>query len=166
MLRKMVNALLRMICTISIKRQVGSYGTSLAVNRYSRMTKHTYIGDYCNFNGMLIQGRGEVRIGNYFHCGQKCWFITDVHNYEGSKIPYDEAIISKPIIIGDFVWLGSNVMMLGGINVGEGAIIQAGSVVVSNIPPFSIAGGHPAKVFKMRDVEHFLRLKGNGMVLR
>lgn len=41
----------------------------------------------------------------------------------------------------------------------EGAIIQAGSVVVGRIPKYSIAGGHPAKPFKTRDIEHYLALK-------
>ena len=51
---------------------------------------------------------------------------------------------------------------LGGVHIGEGAIIQAGSVVVSDIPPYAIAGGHPAKVFKYRDIDHFEYLKGIG----
>ncbi|GHV46300.1 hypothetical protein FACS1894204_07620 [Synergistales bacterium] len=46
--------------------------------------------------------------------------------------------------------------------IGEGAIIQAGSVVVSDIPPYAIAGGAPAKVFKYRNREHFERLKAEG----
>ncbi len=86
--------------------------------------------------------------------------ITQFHNYDhGKEIPYDDTYIYKDIDIGDNVWLGSRVTILGGVKIGEGVIIQAGSVVVSDIPEFSIAGGHPAKVFKKRDVEHYLRLK-------
>ncbi|WP_242984146.1 hypothetical protein [Clostridium putrefaciens] len=55
-------------------------------------------------------------------------------------------------------------MVLSGITIGEGAIIQAGSVVVKDIPKCSIAGGSPAKVFKYRDIEHYKELKGNGKV--
>jgi len=47
----------------------------------------------------------------------------------------------------------------GNITIGEGAIIQAGSVVVSDIPKYAIAGGDPAKVFKYRDIEHYEKLK-------
>ena len=50
-------------------------------------------------------------------------------------------------------------IILSGVKVGEGAIIQAGSVVVSDIPPCAIAGGHPAKVFKYRDKAHYDKLK-------
>lgn len=46
-----------------------------------------------------------------------------------------------------------------GVTIGEGAIIQAGAVVVSDIPPCAIAGGAPAKVFKYRNKEHYYKLK-------
>ena len=62
---------------------------------------------------------------------------------------YDETTIDGDVVIEDNVWLGQNVTILQGVKIGEGAIIQAGSVVVSDIPSCSIAGGHPAKVFKM-----------------
>lgn len=53
-------------------------------------------------------------------------------------------------------------IILGGVEIGEGAIIQAGSMVCQNIPPYSIAGGHPAKPFKTRDIEHYKKLKAEG----
>lgn len=86
--------------------------------------------------------------------------ITQIHNYDhGNEIPYDDTYIYKDVLIKDNVWLGSRVVILGGVTIGEGAIIQAGSVVVSDIPDYAIAGGHPAKVFKYRDKEHYDKLK-------
>lgn len=87
--------------------------------------------------------------------------ISQIHKYDdGNAIPYDSSeYIAKDIVIEDNVWLGDRVMILGGVTIGEGAIIQAGSVVVSNIPKYSIAGGHPAKVFKQRNIEHYEKLK-------
>jgi acetyltransferase-like isoleucine patch superfamily enzyme len=61
--------------------------------------------------------------------------------------------------IGDCVWLGNNVIILGGATIGEGAIIQACSVVCSDIPALAIAGGHPAKPFKYRNADHYKQLK-------
>ncbi|UUX92239.1 acyltransferase [Methanoplanus endosymbiosus] len=146
--------------TTSVKKTCNSYGKSLKVNGYSIVTKNTYLGNNVNFNGMKIYGIGNVYIGNYFHSGMGCIMITDNHNYNhGSAIPYDHTKIKKDIIINDNVWLGMNVTILSGVNIGEGAIIQAGSVVVSNIPKYGIAGGHPAKVFKYRDIDHYERLK-------
>ena len=53
----------------------------------------------------------------------------------------------------------NNVIVLPGVTIGEGVVIQAGSVVVKDIPALSVAGGHPAKVFKTRDIEHYNELK-------
>jgi len=89
--------------------------------------------------------------------------ITQIHNYDnGQAVPYDNTYIYKNISIEDNVWLGSRVIILGEARIGEGAIIQAGSVVVSDIPKYAIAGGHPAKVFKYRDIEHYENLKAQG----
>jgi acetyltransferase-like isoleucine patch superfamily enzyme len=63
------------------------------------------------------------------------------------------------VVIKDNVWLGHGVIVLGGVTIGEGAIIQAGSVVVKSIADLGIAGGHPAKIFKSRDKKHYLDLK-------
>ena len=93
-----------------------------------------------NFNGMRISGGGKVRIGDYFHSGTGCQIITHIHNYEGDAIPYDSTYLHKDVTIGQCVWLGNNVIILGGVTIGEGAIIQAGSVVCKDIPPYAIAG--------------------------
>lgn len=141
------------------KRQCYACGRNLKINGYSKFTKNTSIGDYANFNGMDIQGKGKVKIGNYFHSGRDCMIIAGHHNYEGEALPYDYNWIIKDVIIDDFVWIGSRVIILGGVHIGEGAIVQAGSVVVSDVPPYAIVGGNPAKVFKWRNIEHFMKLK-------
>ena len=139
-----------------------SYTEPMTVNFFSKVTKTTKLGKNVNFNGMQIDGRGNVSIGNNFHSGKDCKMITQIHNYQGNAIPYDDTYILKDIVIEDNVWLGDRVIVLGGVTIGEGAIIQAGSVVTSNIPKLGIAGGHPAKVFKSRDAEHYYRMKNEG----
>ena len=101
----------------------------------------------------------NVVIGDNFHSGSECLIITSNHNYEGEAIPYDDTNICKDVCIEDNVWLGSRVIILGGVTIGEGAIIQAESVVVKSIPKYAIAGGHPAKVFAERNIEHYEKLK-------
>ncbi len=147
--------------TLKIKRRCRSYGKFLNVNGYSTCTNKTILGNNVNFNGMKIAGCGKVTIGDNFHSGSECQIITEIHNYEGNKIPYDNTYICKDIIIEDNVWLGNRVMILGSVKIGEGAIIQAGSVVVKNIPAYAIAGGHPARIFSNRDIDHYLKLKNN-----
>ena len=145
--------------TMLVKRRAARVGINCCAQKYTCVTSNTYLDDFVNFNGTKITGKGKVIIGKYFHSGECCLMITDTHNYEGETIPYDTSDIVRDIIIDDFVWIGSRVIILGGVHIGEGAIIQAGSVVVSDIPSCAIAGGSPAKVFKYRDIEHFNRMK-------
>lgn len=132
-------------------------------NQKSFVTRNTILGKNINFNGLKIYGGGEVVIGDNFHSGTGCVFITEVHNYDlGKAIPYDDSYIVKSIRIENNVWIGQDVMILGGVTIGEGAIIQAGSVVVKSIPKCAIAGGHPAKVFSYRNIERYEKLKASG----
>ena len=148
--------------TFRVKKTAKSVGRDLTVNNYSYVSPGTVLGDNVNFNGMKIQGSAQVIIGDNFHSGIECMMITDSHNFEGEAVPYDSTVISKDIVIKDNVWLGNRVIILPGTHIGEGAIIQAGSVVVGEIPKYGIAGGHPAKVFKYRNAEHYEKLKKEG----
>ena len=157
-----VRSLKRLVLSALVRRQAATCGRDLRVNGWSKVNGATHLGDNVNFNGLTIVGRGEVRVGDNFHSGPECLLITDIHNYEGDALPYDATYIVRSIEIGDNVWLGSRVTVRGGATIGEGAIIQAGSTVVSDIPACAIAGGHPAKVFKHRDRAHYDRLKAQG----
>jgi len=110
-----------------------------------------------------IECTGGVTIGRYFHTGRGLTIFSTNHNYESQKsIPYDEITVCKPVIIEDFVWFGSNVTVVPGVTVGEGAVIGSGAVLTKDVPAYSIVGGNPAKVIKMRDVELFKKLKNEG----
>lgn len=139
-----------------------SYQLPLHVNFRSQFTKNTYLGKNNHFNGFEIAGTGKVTFGDNFHSGKNCKVINSFHNYQGASLPYDRTYIVKDVEIGDNVWLGDDVTILGGVSIGEGAIIQAGSVVVRSIPRLAIAGGHPAEVFKYRDSDHYERVKTAG----
>ena len=53
-------------------------------------------------------------------------------------------------IIGNDVWIGANVVIIGGVKIGNGAVIAAGAVVVKDVPAYSLVGGVPAKIIKSR----------------
>ena len=128
------------------------------------------LGKHCGFNGMLIQNDGSakrtpratVRIGNHFHSGRGCCIRTSDHDFaRGYPMIHGElaGYKSADVTIGDYVWLGNEVLIMKGVTIGDGAIIQARSVVVCDIPPLAIAGGHPCRVFSSRDPEEFEFLK-------
>lgn len=147
------------LMTIISLRNVDNHGC-VYVNGLSHFTCNTSIGDDCHFNGLVVYGDGRVTIGNHFHSGKGCVILTQNHDFEsGNQLPYGDNYIMKDVIIDENVWLGINVTILPGVHIGEGAIIQAGSVVVSDIPPLAIAGGHPARIFNKRDSEHYYKVK-------
>ena len=141
---------------------LNSYGKRLKVNYPCVFGGNVSVGNYCNFNGMQVLGKGIVVFGNYFHSGRECMIITQNHNYEGGMIPYDNTYIYKNVIIGDCVWFGNRVIVTGNVTIGEGAIIAAGSVVCKDVPPLAIVGGNPAKIIKYRNKEHYYKLKTTG----
>jgi chloramphenicol O-acetyltransferase type B len=162
-LKRINNILSKYYFTTLNKLKLKSYGTNLRVNHKSDLGYNTYLGNNCNFNGMVVSGTGKVKIGDNFHSGEECRVITSFHNYNnGTKIPYDSTNITKNVIIEDNVWIGTRVIILGGVTLGEGSIIQAGSVVTKDVPKYGIAGGHPAKVFNYRNSEHYEKLKREG----
>lgn len=71
-------------------------------------------------------------------------FIIDVTDDE--KLPSQDA----PVVIEDDCWIGANVTILKGVTIGRGCVIAAGAIVTKYLPPYSIAGGVPAKVLKYR----------------
>lgn len=144
--------------TLFAKKQLGGFGKQIGIHYKCTFTKNTYVGSDCHFNGMKITGFGKVIIGDHFHSGKNCLIITHIHNYEGDSLPYDKKVIHKDVNIGKNVWIGDSVIILGGAVIEDGAIIQAGSVVIGHIPYCAIAGGHPAKPFKYRNINHYNKL--------
>lgn len=78
--------------------------------------------------------------------------ISDVHHGRSFIASKNwDVVSSKPIIIRKNAWIGMNSIILKGVEIGEGAIIGAGSVVTKNVPPFTLVAGNPAKVIKHID---------------
>jgi len=161
-LNKRINYLQRLIRTFIIKQTVSSYKGSIFIGGKTKLTRFTELGNNVNFNGMVILGLGKVKIGDNFHSGAECLLITSNHNYEGEAIPYDSTHVVKNITIGDNVWFGSRVIVLGGVEIEEGAIIQAGAMVHKNVPKGAIVGGNPAKIIKYRNLDNYDKLKKSG----
>jgi acetyltransferase-like isoleucine patch superfamily enzyme len=111
----------------------------------------------------FIECSGGVIIGRYFHVGRGLTIFSTNHNWKSSThIPYDEVDIARPVVIEDFVWFGSNVTVLPGVTVGEGAIISGGSVLATDVPRCAIVRGNPATIIGQRDEALFDHLKQNG----
>ena len=97
-----------------------------------------------------IWGGGGVTIGNDVLIAAHCCIASVGHDTTAKRM--SATSVYNEVIIEDDVWLGYNVVVLPGVRIGVGSVIGAGSVVTSNIPPYSIAVGNPAKVIKKRIV--------------
>jgi serine acetyltransferase len=86
----------------------------------------------------------HIEIGNDVHIADNV-IIRDSDNH---NIVDSTTESSKPIIVGDHVWIGMNSIILKGVNIGHNSIIAAGSVVCRDIPDNTLAGGVPAKVIR------------------
>ena len=94
--------------------------------------------------GCYIQGISGIQFGSNIEMGAGVKIISSNHE-EGD---YTKSKLVTPIIIGDNVWIGSNVVVLPEVKIGNNVIVGAGSVVTKNIPENSIAVGNPCKVIR------------------
>lgn len=111
------------------------------------------IGDNSGFNkGCWISGGGGVTIGSNVIVGPYTVIHSQDHVFDdASKTIIEQGHVSKPVAIGDDVWIAARVVITPGSSIGEGCVIGAGAVVVGAIPPYSVAVGVPAKVVKKRE---------------
>lgn len=72
---------------------------------------------------------------------QECWVENEVFTHKSKD---------ERVFIGNDVWVGSHVLVKGGVHIGNGACVAAGAVVVKDVPPYAIVGGVPAKVIRYR----------------
>lgn len=107
------------------------------------------IGDGVGMSGAAISCVERVTIGNHVLLGGGVKIMdSDAHSLDFEKRGKGHQIdipVSKPVTIGDDVFVGANAMILKGVTIGEKAIIGAGSVVTKNVPAGEIWGGNPAK---------------------
>lgn len=96
-----------------------------------------------NFN-LTILDEAEVTIGDNVMIGPNCSLITITHALDPDQ--RNEGIMAaRPITIGDNAWIATNVVILPGVEIGEGAVIGAGSVVTRSIPAGMLAAGNPCR---------------------
>ncbi|HEX4824883.1 MAG TPA: acyltransferase [Candidatus Polarisedimenticolaceae bacterium] len=115
------------------------------------------------YRGSFINSAGGLYIGENTGIGYDCTIFTTQHRYRNARsIPFDNVVELKPVIIREFVWTGAGVMIMPGVEIGEGAIVGMGAVVTKSVPPLAIVLGNPAQIIGYRDKEHFASCKAEG----
>jgi acetyltransferase-like isoleucine patch superfamily enzyme len=92
-----------------------------------------------------------IKIGNRAMVAPYCVFLTGEPRARNTEpIDGNGWDIRGPIVVEDDAWLGVGVKVLGGVTIGEGAVVAAGSVVTSDIPAGAVAAGNPARLIRRR----------------
>lgn len=110
------------------------------------------IGDNSGI-GINAHIRGPLEIGNNVMMGPDVIILSSSHEFDSIEIPMNKQGVKpkKKSIIKDDVWIGTRVIILPGVTIGQGAIIGAGAVVTKNVLDYAIVGGNPAKVIRFRN---------------
>lgn len=121
---------------------------------------------FANFNFTVLDCC-PVTIGNDVFFGPNCSIMTPLHPFISDerkmRVKEDGTLYdleyAAPIIIEDGCWLASNVIVCGGVTIGKGSVIGAGSVVTRNIPSGVFAAGNPCRVIREITSEDSIELK-------
>jgi acetyltransferase-like isoleucine patch superfamily enzyme len=154
----------------------------LSMNKYTLIGPDVTVGKYFGMNESCYIARATA--GAFCAIGARTsinpfnhptdWLSTNEFQYHPSSFDwvneYNEierlsrtADMFAHVVFGNDVWTGHNCNIMAGVNVGDGAVIAAGSVVTKDVPPYAIVGGVPAQVIRYRfpekTIERLLRLK-------
>jgi acetyltransferase-like isoleucine patch superfamily enzyme len=116
-----------------------------------RIARDFKAGEYSFINKNCFIGH-KVSIGRYTMLARDVSFMGSDHYYDKPGIPIIFSGLPKlnKTIVEDDVWIGHRAIIILGVKIGRGAIVAAGSVVTADVEPYSIVGGIPAKLIKMR----------------
>lgn len=108
------------------------------------LKEHAFVGV-----NTWIGGQGRIEVGRNSMISIGCVVISSNHDYSKIQVPYYYGPeIAEDIRIGSNVWIGSQTVILPGVEIGDGSVVGAGSVVTKDIPPNSLALGNPALVIR------------------
>lgn len=130
----------------------------------SEIGRHSFCGYDCDVYrahiGAFTSIANGVVLGGARHPME--WVGMSPVFYAGSdsvKAKFSEHLLTKPpeVNVGNDVWIGRAAIVLGGVTIGDGAVVGAGSVVTKSVPPYAIVAGNPARVIRYRFEERVVR---------
>jgi len=98
----------------------------------------------------IIAAKNSISIGDFTIFAPRCYVVDHEHGFAADDLILNQQSQLKEIIIGKDCYFGTGTIILGGVTVGDGAVIGAGSIVAKDIPPYQIWTGNPARYIKDR----------------
>ena len=113
-----------------------------------RAPYHLVIGEGCIIgDNVLLDARKGIFMGKHVNISSNVSIYTEQHDYRDPYFRCTDDVVGG-VIINDRVWMGSNVIILPGVTIGEGAVCCAGCVVTKDVEPYAVVAGIPAKKSK------------------
>jgi acetyltransferase-like isoleucine patch superfamily enzyme len=128
-------------CELNQGVELNPFGGSI------RIARRVWLGPY-----VVIYGHGGVEIGEQTLVSMHCTILSSNHGVPPlGKLIRDTADELLPTKIGRDVWIGANAVILGGVTIGDGAVIAAGAVVNRDVAAGAVVAGVPARRIKSRN---------------
>lgn len=152
--RSAIRALINIVRGLPKGVVVGAHTYGYQFNTFMRFSESgdIVVGKYCSIGpGVKILTGGEHRTDRV----STFPFRTRITMADGVN---HDATSKGPTTIGNDVWIGTDALILSGVRIGDGAVVGARSVVASDVPPYSIVAGNPARIIRLRFPEDRIRL--------
>ena len=125
-------------------------GNHTSVGRYDKI-READIGKYCSISW-------DVTIGAPTHPFKTVTNCAITYRKEYGVVDFDANLPQERTVVGNDVWIGCDVTLISGVQIGDGAIIGAGAVVTKDVPPYEIWAGVPAKKIGVRFDEEIIKI--------
>lgn len=131
---------------------LGRYGKIRATASLSELGRGVLIEDYVGIGDFFYLGAfGGIEIGAETIIGERFTVHSDNHITSDVDVSIRrQGTVALPVRIGSNCWIGSNVTVLGGVDIGKDSIVGAGSVVTKSVPDGSVVVGNPSRLIKSR----------------
>lgn len=109
--------------------------------------RNSHINAYCC---VWASPRARIILGDNLLMGPGAKIFSSNHSQAFGAPMNLQPYVEGDVVVGDDVWIGANAVILAGVRIGEGSVVAAGAVVTQDVPPYSVVGGIPARVLKVR----------------
>ena len=159
-IRKIRGAFYKFVLNPMYRDLLGACGKNVTFGRGCALThQNVFVGSnvYFGEKTTILSTRAKCHIGNDVMFGPGVTVITGNHRTDivgrtmfsvknSEKMPEND----MDVFIEDDCWIGANATILKGVHIGKGSIVSAGAVVTTDVEPYSIVGGVPAKLIRYR----------------